>query len=418
MFPHFTLSRAGQFELEQSLLGDPGLTPAQQIQTPDFPSAPRFWDHLQHSVELAAALVVISTIVSHLRSRVACAPRCGLILDGPAAQEIGRAAARALGCAELDLAARGSRIPALERVRQAAGRHDWPLLVQLPPRLSRSLPMPWIEEPAVRNTILPLDPIAAIAAASGGGFVRLEVPGTPQPFPPQLSSLPTLLFEYLADLFRRDMVLPRVEGPSVAAVLEDLLAYLGREEPVSWVSAKARSFLKIDSHPVWRPFLLLLQRLLACGDLTWSLAETPRRSPRSADVQVAQATSGSRVTTIRIARLQQALLNRRLCGLPFEVILVALSRAGATPSDGVVEHEGQWRLRSSWLDGQMEWPWQPQDSHRFQWTATDSNRDGIELIANGAVAGKSHACALASVVGSPATGRANVVLGVKLEELY
>ena len=179
VFPQFSLTRLGEFLPDPMPIQGPEPIPAQHLRRPD--TLGMEFGHLfrDHVAQLDVAVAVLTHVATNLLAGPWRADPLGLILDGPAAEEMGTAIATAYGCATLDLQRSRSRVPHLERIEQVTGQHNWPLLVRLPPKLRRDPPSHWLDHSALQRTILPLAPVAAVVAGSHSRFLRLHVPGPP-----------------------------------------------------------------------------------------------------------------------------------------------------------------------------------------------------------------------------------------------
>ena len=75
---------------------------------------------------------VAGCIIHNLVAAAMHYPACGILLDGPGAEITGAAAAKALGCLQLDLRQRDRRETVLERINRTCVRHDWPAVLSPP----------------------------------------------------------------------------------------------------------------------------------------------------------------------------------------------------------------------------------------------------------------------------------------------
>jgi len=108
-------------------------------------------------------------------------PACGILLDGPGAEIIGAAAAKALGCVEIDLRHRDRHETVLERINRACVRHDWPAVPSCPESRALQVTDQWVESPGVRSAVMSLNPYAALSLATNPGFHLIHSPESAAP---------------------------------------------------------------------------------------------------------------------------------------------------------------------------------------------------------------------------------------------
>jgi hypothetical protein len=267
-FPQFSIRPGGEIRFAKGLakLVDtqrPGafLHPP----TGDFAAVLKTLTH--DEVELKAFWAMTACILHNLIAQQNQTSPSGIILDGVFTQTEGVEAAKMLGCVEVDLSHRTRNLPLLEAIRNAVLEQAWPTLIRFNERSRRIITPAWLKEPALRNTILPLDDYAALALGMHGGFVRMFSPESPKPVEGLLNLAARIIPEYLQDFCRRGQNLEPTGDHRLLDVLFDLAEWIERlgGDPGSVVAAS--TFLHFDDQNPAATFVQLAQRMQDRGDL-------------------------------------------------------------------------------------------------------------------------------------------------------
>jgi hypothetical protein len=272
-FPHFSILNRGQVQNEPvAIVLDDDDPPAQHLNPPGhFPLA--HIRALSESCSTTQIVWALAACVCHNLLAGTAMPRpCGIILDGEFAQEAGATAARALGCAECDTTRRRGGKTILSVIVDAAARHAWPPLVKFRQRSQHRFTSQWLDEPHLRNAILPLDEFAALAVGSHDGIVRVCIPDPALPLGELRRAATSIIPNYLQDLCGRHQWVDILDGPKVVDVLYDMADWFRRNGGSPATVLNAESALFFDSEQRATTFAELATRMHLGGEITTARA--------------------------------------------------------------------------------------------------------------------------------------------------
>jgi hypothetical protein len=353
-FPHFSILNRGQVQKEPvAIVLDDDDPPAQNLNPPGhFPLA-----HIRALSEPSSATQIVwalaACVCHNLLAGTAMPRPCGIILDGEFAQEAGATAARALGCAECDTTRRRGGKTILSVIVDAAARHAWPPLVKFRQRSQHCFTSQWLDEPHLRNAILPLDEFAALAVGSHDDFVRVCVPDPALPLGELRLAATSIVPNYLQDLCVRHKWIEFSGGPKVIDVLHDMAEWFRRIGGSSASVLNAESALFFDSVQRATTFAELATRMHLGGEITTARAgfDVDWAGAKPAALIYCDADGDKpAMVAVRPHEINAVLRGRRAPAMDLERIQSAFQEASAWVGNASDDHGELWLIDAEWWE--------------------------------------------------------------------
>ena len=210
----------------------------------------------------------------------------GVVLDGRFARETGVSAATALGCGSVDVAYRG-KSSILQFVSTECGAHDFLSVIRFRGNTKPQLSTAWLDDPNLRNAILPLPSYAAIAVSSHRGFVRIRSDEFPQPLGPLSSAAEWIIPAYLEDVCRRKKLINLwVRDNELLSVLSDMAEWLERMCGNPKAVLAGENVLACDTRSPALAFVELAEQMRCAKDIACVEAQAEGAVPAKAPVAI------------------------------------------------------------------------------------------------------------------------------------
>ena len=220
VFPHFVLRRNGEVVNEPTahVIGEnsPGIA-LRQPQPLTLQQITQLNEAAEH---LDVFWATIACVTANIVAPAFNLPSTGIALFGPGAVTTGRAAARALGCVDVELGQQtmGS---ALRKLHEANTAHGWPFVLKKYGTVKNKTLRAWLTDPEAKNCVVPVGWYQAQALMLNGGWnvIECQQPETALRSVAELG--PYILPAFLQYLCRQRLQLQRDDG-LVRGVLDEL----------------------------------------------------------------------------------------------------------------------------------------------------------------------------------------------------
>lgn len=265
LFPGFRIERGGRVDVSPDTVIADSPVPFAKL----LPPGERLYVSLveAHPLKSEVSLfwALVACVLHNLLAPELRRPRVGVLLEGRATQEIGRALVMALGCLRLDIPTRRSGADLESWLDSQASAHDVPPLFDLAGGRGRQGLDGWLTSLGEKNCILPVDWWSARSLSTQRRWHVLRtdqaVPRNWSPSVVDTDILPT----YLRGLAWRSFVLSPGNQPLLMQILNDLAEWYGEQGGQSAAVRSARTVLTIASATC--PADEFLQLLEAVRDL-------------------------------------------------------------------------------------------------------------------------------------------------------
>jgi len=345
VFPRFCINTVGEVSTKHLpvLIDNP---PAADLMPPMYrPFMPEELESLcADRPEVSMFWAMAASVLHNLLAPAANRNPAGIVLDGPGAQAVGPTLAKALGCAEMDLRRATQGYSALERINVACSRHGWPVVASKPLGRFARVTAEWAEADGPRNAVLSLNQFAALSLATTPGFNVIYSQEPAAPLDVLRQSATRLVPAYVQHVCERRLWigLKDVRMPEILADLADWFQGLGGDAAAV---RRADRVLYVGGHQPWRPFLELVFRLYAAGQL--DLVRDGFQPGRPlVPVIVYRPTSGPTPPSyvVPTSALNRVLGRVGAPGVNFSDILKSLQGIGA-PVEAI---ESGWDFKADW----------------------------------------------------------------------
>jgi len=280
----------------------------------------------------------------------------GVILDGRYARETGVNAAHALGCGEVDVADRG-KAKISDYVSSRCGAHDFPTVVNFGAHSEYRISATWLDDPSLRQAVLPLPSCTAIAVSSHQGFVRICMNDHPQPLGRLTLAAQWIIPSYLEDLCHRKKQFRAWDRDnSLLTVLGDLAEWFERAGGNPKAVLAAQKVLTFDSRSLAMAFVELAEQMRDSSKIRF--ASPVGHTPGSARIPIAvidrQLDAGwPQVMQVNTGTMNEVLRKNFAPAIHLDDVQSDLVTQAAWHGIVPTEHGDDWLIRAEWWTRQI-----------------------------------------------------------------